>query len=241
MSKQSLVPVNASTEVKRAEEEIRGLNSPLDVLRRNGITSDGSYDAAGDLLRQVASVRKRVEAHRKNVTKHLDAAKKAVMGLFKPLAEQLDEAREDLERLMSGWEAKKEAEAREAEERERKKAEAQAKRLKTLAEKKLEEAEDPDEELEIRKQLRMQQDAARAVGAAKAEAIDKAPPRTEGVSAREVWDFEVVDIEQVPREFLRCEVSRSAVLNWIRRVVGDEAPSLPGLKFFKTKRRSVRT
>lgn len=234
---QALIPANAQVSMKRAQEQIRGLNSSIQAVRASEITNESEYEEGSALLRKIATVKKAVEAERKSVTKLLDTAKKGIMGMFKPLIEQLDEARESIDERMTGWEMKKEALARKEEERERKKAEAQAKRLKTIADKKLAKAETLAQERAIKEQLKASWEAALAVGDAKASMVNTEGPQAEGISRRDVWDFEVENFDAVPHFWLRCEVNRTQILRAKRE---EETLEVPGLRFFQVRKRTVR-
>lgn len=63
-----------------------------------------------------------------------------------------------------------------------------------------------------------------------------APSRTEGMVTRTVWDFEVLDIWAVPRDFVRIEPNREAILAAARKGV----ISIPGLRLWSETKTGVR-
>jgi hypothetical protein len=67
-----------------------------------------------------------------------------------------------------------------------------------------------------------------------AEAITQidAPDKTEGVSVRDAWDFEVTDPEKVPRQYLTIDpVKIRKAMNYMA-TFGAE-PTIEGVRFFK--------
>lgn len=61
--------------------------------------------------------------------------------------------------------------------------------------------------------------------------VPDAPPSATGISYRELWSFEVLDIDQVPREYMVVDSDR---LGKLARTMKDEA-CVPGIRFFSTK------
>jgi hypothetical protein len=75
--------------------------------------------------------------------------------------------------------------------------------------------------------------------AAAATAIQKpvaAPVRTAGMLVRDVWQFEVTDIWQIPRDLVRIEPNKEAIHAALRAGV----ETIPGLKVWKETRVGVR-
>jgi hypothetical protein len=63
-----------------------------------------------------------------------------------------------------------------------------------------------------------------------------APYRPSGMSVRDVWNFEVIDIWKVPREMVRIEPDRNAIHAALRAGVQE----IPGLRVWKETRAGVR-
>jgi hypothetical protein len=75
--------------------------------------------------------------------------------------------------------------------------------------------------------------------AAAATALEKpvvAPYRPAGMAVRDVWQFEVTDIWEVPREMVRIEINREAVHAALRAGL----QTIPGLRVWKETRAGVR-
>jgi hypothetical protein len=88
-----------------------------------------------------------------------------------------------------------------------------------------------------------QQAAALAAQQAKlssaATALEKpvaAPYKPAGMSVRDVWNFEVIDIWKVPREMVRIEPDRNAIHAALRAGVQE----IPGIRVWKETRAGVR-
>ena len=236
----ALIPTNATSMVSEATSEVKSLAKSIEIAL--DIKSDLEYQNAADVLRQIQTVKKSVDNHRKSVAKPLDAAKKAVQAMFQPMLKQLQEAREDIENSMGGWEHLRELEAEKAREAERRKAEAQSKRLGTIANKKIALAETREEACDIRDDMKASQEAALSVGAAKESLVDGEAPKVAGVSSSDFFDFEVLDLSIVPPAYVRCEIKRVEVVSYVRQCIKDGVePEISGIRFFKTKSRSVRS
>lgn len=92
------------------------------------IDSNEMADLAADELKKIKAEYKRVEGMRLDITRPLDAAKKAAMAAFKPYLEKLDRADSILRKSISGWMVAESARvARERAAAERAAAEEQAK------------------------------------------------------------------------------------------------------------------
>lgn len=84
--------------------------------------------------------------------------------------------------------------------------------------------------------LRIQQEKLARAAQAAASVPAVAPTRTAGMVTRKVWDFEVLDIWKVPRDFVRIEPNREAILDALRRGVTD----IPGLRCWQETKTGVR-
>lgn len=63
------------------------------------------------------------------------------------------------------------------------------------------------------------------------EAAPEAAPQASGISYRELWSFEIEDLNSIPREYL---VPNTDKLGKLARAMKDEA-CVPGVRFFSTK------
>ena len=64
-----------------------------------------------------------------------------------------------------------------------------------------------------------------------APVIDRAPPKVAGVTFREVWNFEIVDAQAIPRQYL--SVNESAIGKVVKALKADTL--IPGIRVFPTK------
>lgn len=193
-----------------------------------------------DMLRQVATAKSLVETKRKSVTKHLDAAKKSVMGLFRPMLKHLDDIRVDQEKKLdeySDWQFDQQEAERE---RIRKAAEAQRRRADTIARKALEAAESRAKRKEIQAKLAAKVAVRQAVLEDQLAEVETAPVAEEGVAVIEDVEVEIIDRTLVP------EIWVDNVL-WTRqfnmkelKALGNSGVEVPGVQFNRLTRRAVK-
>lgn len=179
----------------RAQGAINSL--PLPTLPAQ-IRRPHEQDVAVNLLRQVAAAKKSVEAERKKVTKHLDAAKKAVMSLFKPMIERLDGMREHLEGKLNEYSDWQVEEAEKEREKIRKEEEAKQRRAARAAEKKLALADSREERREIKQKLDARLAVQQATMDSRLGEVDDRPDAEEGVAV--IQDIEIISVklEEMP-------------------------------------------
>ncbi len=68
------------------------------------------------------------------------------------------------------------------------------------------------------------------------------PPKAEGLTVRNVWDFRVTDLALVPREYLSVSESKIRAARDMYLQDGNAVPpAIPGIEFFQTQQVSVRT
>lgn len=65
-------------------------------------------------------------------------------------------------------------------------------------------------------------------------------PKVQGVSMREVWDFEVVNLDEVPREYLCLDAAKVRAAIWYADTERTPPRPIPGLRFFLKGQVSVR-
>lgn len=220
-----------------------------------------TYQMAGRDLQQIKARQKQVEETRKAITRPLDEAKRAVMALFEAPAGFLECAEKLLKAKMLVWSDEQERKQRELQAR--LEAEASRERECLAAEAAAVQAKAEEEARKLREQAESaaaQGDAARAAkleskaesrieaAAEKAEqlkmeaAITTAPivnvPLTiaKGISAREEWDFEIVDANAVPREYLM--IDEKVIRAMVKARKGQT--KIPGVRVFSRKNLAAR-
>jgi len=189
------------------------------------ITTPDQYQQAARLVQSVKGLAKRLEDERFSQTRPLDDEKKAIIELYRPLADTLTQAEGVIKRGISAYQQEQQRIAREAQakldeqarkQREKLEEQARAAREKAAADAaKLREAGEiaKAERVEERAEMRAETLEQRAdVVAAPVVAMDT--PKIAGVVTRQVWKFEITDPRLLPREYLMPDESK------IRRIVG---------------------
>ena len=184
------------------------------------VTDQASYEAAGEILRNIATVKKEIKAKFADPKKKAAEAHKSICALENELLAKVTMRENEIRQKMTVYyEAEQRRIAAEAE-RKRKEAEEMA-RLAMEAE------EQGDTET-----------AAEAIAiAALEESTVTVAPKAAGVSMREVWEAVVTDKSKVPLEYM--EVNLSA-LNSIARATKGTL-NIPGVQFVKKTVSSVRS
>lgn len=178
-----------------------------------------SYEAAGEILREIATVKKGIKAKFAEPKKAAADAHKAICALENEFLAKVTERENEIRQKMSAfYEAEQK---RIAAEQERKRLEAE-KQMQIAAEA---EAAGDTEKAEIAVAL-----------AAMEESTVTVAPKAAGISMREVWSAEIVDITKVPREYL---IPDMAALNALAKAMKRES-TIPGVKFVKSLSSSVR-
>ena len=177
------------------------------------VVDQATYAAANNLIARLQSVRKEVVARFADPKKKAAEAHKAVCELEKSFLAPVDEKIRLLKTSTTNWYT---AEQRRIEaEAERKRREAED--LTALAA----EAEAKGEGLTA---------AEAVVAAALAEATVTVMPKCAGTSMREVWKAVVVDVSQLPREYM---IVNQSMLDKMAQATKGAVP-IPGVRFEKT-------
>lgn len=66
------------------------------------------------------------------------------------------------------------------------------------------------------------------------------PPRTEGVTVKQVWSFEVVDPDAVPRELCSPDEEKIQKAIWYANTPDRPPQEIPGVRFFLRERTILR-
>jgi len=147
------------------------------------IATPEQFQASGDLLREIKTRQKAVAATRTGITKPMDAAKKRVMDIFKPVAVRLVAAEQTIKGAMLTFTQAEDARRREEQaardevaRKERERLERRAADARTGGH---------DEKADV-----LEQNAARSIAPQAEE-----PTKAEGVHTVTTWHAEVVDLE----------------------------------------------
>lgn len=223
-------------------KEVSAANNTYALAQSYVIDSPEMAEGAAEELGYINGAIKRLDEERLSLTRPLDESKKRIMAMFEAPKKRLQDAKSLLQKSLGDYTA---AERKRIEE-ERKKAEehqrAMAEQLRKEAEEKARiaaeamaaaEAECKTEDLEAAEAL--EQEAQAVAAAANSVENMAAMPATpehklEGVSSRENWDFEIIDENLIPREYLIPDLKK------IRGVVKalKSGAKISGVKVFST-------
>jgi hypothetical protein len=234
MSEQEIIiaPVKTSCADHAAEQA----EAYLETAKSIKIISQPHYEKAAITLKTIKAFSKQLEEERTKITKPMDAAKAAVMNLFRKPATILEDAEKAIKSAMIAYDneqekirAEKERMAREAAAKEearqrkikedqerawREKQEAARKEAEALAQKAAKEKNEAKRaEMEAQAAKARQEEAKaqekadeRAQQAQEVfvpvEAVEKTTEQPKGTSFRTVWEFEIVDVNAIPREWM---------------------------------------
>lgn len=180
-----IVPASVAITAPAAETLARGAASALDLVREFEIVDDATYEIGAEELQSIKRKASLLETQRKGITAPLDAAKAAVMNLFRGPVETLQQAEGILKGKLLTYQqdvARKAAEERAAAERA-----AQAERDRLKAEAEALASQGRSGEAAVKEQVA-------AMVVAPPTAAPAAPPAVKGLSTRETVDHEVTDI-----------------------------------------------
>lgn len=190
------------------------------ALKEFKVVTAADYETAASYLGKIKAGQKKIEELRTKITVPLNAALKAVNDLFRAPAAKLVAYEQQVKRAMLAYD----------DEQERLRREAQAK-LDEAARKEQEKlnarATRAEEKGQTEKAEQLQQRAATVV----APVVERAVPKVAGVSSREVWNFEVTDPAQVPREYLM--VDESKIRKVVQALKGDTV--IAGVRVWSSK------
>lgn len=172
-----------------------------------------TYAAANDLIARLQGVRKEVVARFADPKKKAAEAHKAVCELEKSFLAPVDEKIRLLKTSTTNWYAAEQRRIAAEEERKRKEAEELA---------------------ALSAEAESSGDIATAAEAVAAAAIAQATvtvmPKVAGTSMREVWRAVVVDVSQLPREYM---IVNQSMLDKMAQATKGAVP-IPGVRFEKT-------
>jgi hypothetical protein len=169
--------------VDEAAEEARGL---LEVLPNVRIQTKSEYEELAGILKDVTSKRKFLDQERKVSVTPLNTEVKRINEWFQAPIKQLEGLERDIKGLLTDYQLRQEAE------RKRLEAAAQAAAAAALATEPMPGAT-----------------AMTLMG----QSVDAAAPKVEGLGAKVVWTFRVVDATKLPREFL--QPNEAAISAWV--------------------------
>ena len=207
-----LIPANEAQEVKDITSGV--------VQAAEGVTvsSEKGMEEATDILSWVSKAKKQVEDKRKFLVKPLNDHVKAINEMFKGYMAPLEQADAMLRKKVIIYRQEQERIRREEEDRLRKEAEAERKRMEKQAKKEGVAPPPPPP----------------PVAPSMPEQAKTTYSGMGSVSTKMVWDFEIVDENKVPRNFMIANEKA------IRAAVKAGVRNIPGVKVFQKEELAVR-
>ena len=203
------------------------------------VVDQETANRATQLILAGKEVIKKIKDYFAPLKKAADEAKKKLLDAEKAELQRVEPYIEKLQSSLTAWRLEQERKRREAEEVARR-AELERKRLEEELLRKAEEARRLEEEKkrlegeEAAKKAReeLERKALEEIAAKEAEIIPPPPipekPKTEGLTLRENWTFEIVDESLIPREYLVPDLVK---IRKVVQVMKDRA-NIPGIRVF---------
>jgi hypothetical protein len=189
------------------------------------ITDESGCSFAIETVKKIKAKATFLEAQRKGITAPLDAAKKAIMDLYRGPAEQLERAERVIKHALLCFQQEAERKRLEAqriaEERARKEEEERRREL----------AEQAEADLDAGRTIAAMEKVERANEVFVMAEVIPALPKVSGLQTRGKWKHRVVDASLVPREFMIPDDKTLAGLATSRK---DKA-QVPGVEFYEDK------
>ena len=204
-----------------AQEAIRMREGALTFF----VKDDATYQTATNGLKKIKGVRKMIKELLDPMVKRAYDAYKKDLAQMKETEAPLDEAERHLKNQMAKYVDEKERERREAERKAREEAAAKMRE----AEKAAEEGRTTEADIALQEAAQME-DAPPPVIAA---------PTVAGAHSTKRWAYEILDPDQVPREYLTVDEGKiSAIVRTTKNT--DKPQAIPGVKFYLKTGISVR-
>lgn len=225
-------------ELARAKEGMeQNLGNEISVIFQTvkdvEVRSEPEYEMAGDMLKKIKAMQKRVKDYWEPVVKQAYDQHKALKAKENEMMSPLNDAEKHLKTACGKFVQEQERIAREEEARRRKAAQEEMER-------KLDEAAIAEAVGErLKAELAMAQ-AEILDQIAQYQAVNVSKPRVEGLKATKTWKIKVVDPAKVPVEFggvVIRPVDESTVARLVRDAKGQIA--IPGIEIVEETRMSV--
>jgi hypothetical protein len=237
---QILIPAEVQANPEALQVTVEAADVELEVGMMT-IDSNAMFDLAGIQLREIVTRKKKLEEIRMSITRPMDEAKQKIMDFFKLPIGQFERAETALKRGMATYSAEQAARIREAQDAARAQREAEVAALQQQAEETERRAVAAAEDPQVAERLAHQAEQARAA-AAEANAQPLAV-RTEiaatsaGVSVKENWTFELLDINALIEHAAKNTAHRYllALDEKAARALAKSAKdsvTIPGLRFY---------
>lgn len=194
--------------------------------RQIEITTADQYSAAANFLREIKTCRKRIADVFGPIVRAAHEAHKRAKAAQTEADQPLDQAEGIVKQSMIAYDTEQAQIARQRQ------IEAEAAARRAEEQRIVEEAA----ALEQAGEAQAAQELIEAPVIAPVVMVEKATPAVEGITYREAWQFEVIDANAVPREWLI--VDEKKVGAYVRAVKG--AANIPGVKAYPVRTMSAR-
>lgn len=227
-----LPAVIANEELPVPVERVREL---VEKCHSAVLLNDADMGVAAVIAKATKEAWKALDEKRKSMTEPLRAHEKTINDAFRPFLETLNQAESALKVKQNAYDAKKRREAEEAARIERERQEQERLELAAKKEREAEEARKAGD-LPAADRLAYEADHILEEAADAPAPVPVIPPKygsDYGVSAgrRTTWEFEIVDINKVPREYFLLDEQR--IKMEIRRA-RQPVREIPGLLIKQT-------
>lgn len=205
--------MNNSPKLEQLQQEIAVIEG---VAANYIVTTPEQYADAGEQLMIVKSHQKVVEEERTKITKPMNDGLKAANAFFKKFSERLDSIESKFKTALIAYKTAEDQKLRADQAREEEKARKEREKLEAQAAK----ASAAGREERAAELLQ------RAAAVVAPIVIADAPSKVTGISMRDAWEYEVIDLSLVPREFMI--LNEKAVNAWVGSMKGDT--KIPGIR-----------
>lgn len=161
------------------------------------VKNNETFLSAGNELKTIKGKLNDLDTLRKSMTRPLDTAKKAIMEFFRVPQERLEKAEGTIKRAMLQFQQEQEAIRRKEEARLREQARKEEERKKAALDARADKAAAKGD-LQKAEELRQQKEQVFVP----APVVNSSVAKVAGVATKQVWKFEVVDANLIPREYM---------------------------------------
>lgn len=204
-------------DTKKADMALIESNKFLTIAESIIVKTPQQAQVAGDWRNKIKTKLKQLDEERKELTRPLDEVKAKIMDKYRPAIDALNTAYKLFDKGLSEYLAIQE----QIREEQQRKLEAEAEKKRQEAEAKAQEWADKGNEKKSEEWF----DKADNVIAP----VVPETPKVEGITTRKDWDFEIVDINQVPRDF--CIPDEKAIRAYVKATKGTR--QIAGIKIFE--------
>ena len=231
-----LIPLTVQVQHPTAAHLSRGAAAALDLVQAFEVVDDATFEIAADELKGIKTRAAALDEQRKGITAPMDAAKKAVMDLFRTPLEVLTQAEGILKTKMLGYQREQQAKAEAAR--------LEAERVRRAEQQRLQAEADALAAQGRTGEAAVKEQVAQMVVAAPIAA--PAPPAVKGISTSTTVDFEVEDLRALIKAAAeRPELAALLTVDTVKlrayvKGLGMQC-NLPGVRVFQKQTLAARS